>query len=135
MAGSTAIGAAAFDLDFVMDVVGGDLDLLQALLDLHWSTIDDSVAILRASLSAGDARGTHQTAHRLKGSVGNLGGCQVCQTLSELCESGRKGNLNGSVDQLARLESELAAFHAELRAFQRETCEGEGVGGDVSGGM
>ena len=66
-----------FDRQSVLDMVDGEVDFVCELVELFLNDIDAQIDTVKQGVSAGDASVVQKTCHRLKTSVGNLGGTQA----------------------------------------------------------
>jgi HPt (histidine-containing phosphotransfer) domain-containing protein len=72
------------------------------------------LAVMQAAVCRADAPALAETAHRLKGSSGNLGAGRMQQLCGELQTLGRANELTTAGDHLARLEAEFALVQTAL---------------------
>ena len=104
------------DLGEALEVVGEDVELLQAVVEMSLEECPEQIEALRKALTGQDALGVEDAAHRLKGVLGNLGGL-VAQDVAQCLETmGEEGNLDGGLAALEELETEIgrvAAFYSE----------------------
>ena len=105
-----------FDLDSVLDMVDGEIDFMQELIELFLTELPAHLDTIRRGISEGDTEGVLQIAHRLKSSVGNLGGRRAQSVVCELEQQARTGSLASADELLTRCEFELAQFQQELQA-------------------
>jgi PAS domain S-box-containing protein len=108
--------APSVDLSEALEVVDGDVDLLQAAVEMSLGECPEQIEDLREALAQQDAPGVEATAHRLKGVLGNIGGLVARDVAHRLETMGEEGKLDGGAVALEELEKELervAAFYSE----------------------
>ena len=106
----------AVNLGDALEVVGDDVELLQAVAEMSLEECPAQVEALREALTGQDAPGVEGTAHRLKGVLGNLGGLVARDVAQRLETMGEEGNLDGGLAALEELEKEMGrvvAFYSE----------------------
>jgi PAS domain S-box-containing protein len=104
------------DLNEAMEIVDGDADLLQAVVEMSLGECPEQIDALREALAQQDALGVEAAAHRLKGVLGNLGGLVARDAAQRLETMGEEGDLDGGAVALEELEKEIervAAFYSE----------------------
>jgi len=104
------------DLDEALEVVDGDVDLLQAVVEMSLGECPEQIELLREALAQQHAPGVEAAAHRLKGVMGNLGGLVARDVAQRLETMGEEGDLGGGAVALEELEKEMervAAFYSE----------------------
>ncbi len=95
------------ELDNLMDMIGGDEDLLVELVgDLKMEYASDRV-LLGEAIDAGDASRVEFVAHGLKGALGTFGATAAKELAHRLEQCGSKARLEGAVDLLERLDEEM----------------------------
>jgi HPt (histidine-containing phosphotransfer) domain-containing protein len=72
------------------------------------------LATLRQSVETGDAKGVEETAHAIRGMVGNFGARSTSEAAAALEEMGRRGALTGAGAHVARLERGVNRLEREL---------------------
>jgi CheY-like chemotaxis protein len=105
---------SSFDPDDLLARVEGNRDLLMKLVDIFRGEYPRLLATLRQSMEAGDAKGVEDTAHAIKGMVGNFGARSASGAAGALEEMGRTGLLTGAEAGAARLERRLHHLEREL---------------------
>ncbi len=106
----------AVNLGDALEVVGDDVELLQAVVEMSLEECPEQVEALREALTGQDAPGVEDAAHRLKGVLGNLGGLIARDVAQRLETMGEEGNLNGGLAALEELEKEMGrvvVFYSE----------------------
>jgi two-component system, sensor histidine kinase and response regulator len=109
------------DGQHLREVVGGDPDLLQVLLDAFLAEAPQQLAAVRQALQAGDAPTLRRAAHTLKGSAGYFGARPVIEAayqLERISAAAAEGQTLDAarplVDQLSELVPKLISRVAEL---------------------
>ena len=104
------------DLGEALEVVGEDVELLQAVVEMSLEECPEQVEALRKALTGQDAPGVEDAANRLKGVLGNLGGLAARDAAQRLETMGEEGNLDGGLAALEELEKEMGrvvVFYSE----------------------
>ncbi|MBI4671078.1 MAG: response regulator [Chloroflexi bacterium] len=111
------------DLHEALEVVGGDVDILRAAVDLTLQEVPTQIDSLQDALAAKDAKRIEAQAHRLKGIMSNLGGttARECgQALESLAEKGQTQDAPALAQQLVKEIQRVLTFYAtpgwEVRA-------------------
>lgn len=103
-----------FDRDSVIDMVDGEIDFMQELIEMFLDDLPTHIETIRQGISSNDAESVQQVTHRLKTSVGNLGGRRAQPLVKELEQQARTGSVAGTDDLFARCEFEIEQFQQEL---------------------
>jgi HPt (histidine-containing phosphotransfer) domain-containing protein len=111
------IPVPVLDRAFAEARVGGDAELLRELAALFLEEYPRLLEAIRAALAAGDARALERAAHGLKGSVANFGAPAAVAAALALEQAGKRGELPGAGERLARLECVLETLRSELAAL------------------
>ncbi len=69
----------------------GNRDLLMKLVDIFRGEYPRLLAALRQSVETGDAKGVEETAHAIRGMVGNFGARSTSEAAAALEDMGREG--------------------------------------------
>lgn len=110
----TATQAPVFDRESVLDMVDGEIDFMQELIEMFLEDLPGHLDTIRQGIGGNDATVVQQTAHRLKSSVGNLGGRAAQESVIELEHEARSGSVAGANELFQRCEFELDRFQQEL---------------------
>ena len=104
-------------LDAMLEMVGGDVEFLDELVDTF---LEDAVTQLEAMRAAAlaDAGSLVRPAHSMKTNSANMGAMVLAQLCRDLEARARSGSLDGAVQQVAAAESEFVAVRAELLALR-----------------
>jgi two-component system sensor histidine kinase/response regulator len=104
-----------FDLPKTLEVVDGDKDFFQEIVNLFLENLPDSIAQIREAIAKGDSNALNEAAHSLKGSVGNFGAKRAFEAAYRLELMGREGKLSEVDAALSELEKELADLEAAMK--------------------
>lgn len=118
----------AINLGQALEVVGDDVELLQAVVEMSLEECPEQVEALRETLTRQDAPDVEDTAHRLKGVLGNLVGLIARDVARRFETMGEEGNLDGGLAALEELEKEMervVTFYSEPEWVQSALEHGE----------
>lgn len=107
----------SFDLQRLLNNVDGDEEFARELVETFLDTLPKSIDEVRASVQAGNPAQLRETAHALKGAIGNFDLGAPWQAAYALEQLGRNGENAGGPEGLARLETTLNALVGEMRVF------------------
>jgi|GEM_PF-1090091 len=119
---SRANARPAFDMAAAMEQLGGDIDLMDALVRHYLNDAPPLFEKLRASLAAGDAERLSFAAHRVSGMARNFCAAAAAQAALNLEEKARHNDLAPAGPLLAKLERELVLLTAALNNFTAARC-------------
>jgi len=103
------------DFEAALEVVGGDVELLEAVSEMSLSEIPETLDRLGDAVADGNASGVEAGAHRIKGVLSNLGGTAARDVAQRLETMGEEGELVGADDafeELAKEAQRVVAFYA-----------------------
>ena len=103
-------GAAPVDLSRALEMAGGDLELLTAVVDVSLAECPGLMARLKDAVSRSDAGELEHAAHTLKGTVANVGSGPARELAQKLETMGTHGNLAEADTVLRQLEPEMERF-------------------------
>jgi len=107
-------------LQRLLNVVGGDPEDLQELLDDFVESVPETVAKMKEAGQSGDLTALRIAAHSLKSNARDFG----ASTLASLCEALEHACRDGAVDNpvaaVEKIEAEEEAVRAALSALQAE---------------
>ena len=106
-----------FDPDRFLRTVEGDRTLLRKLIGLMLGQLPELQAELVRATAAQDAAALARSAHKLKGSVGNLGAGRAVQAAQRLESLANDSKLHEARAALAALIEELRGLRAALTAY------------------
>jgi HPt (histidine-containing phosphotransfer) domain-containing protein len=107
-------GEAVFDLERVLERVGGDRRALAELVRVFREDAPKQVARIRTAVRASDAGALRSAAHALKGAVANFAAPAATEAALRLQKMGDAGRLAGAEAALEQLEREIDALVAAL---------------------
>ena len=109
-------------LDALLEMVGGDVDFLDELVDTF---LDDAVSQLAAMRLAAqsDAESLVRPSHSMKTNSANVGAVVLAQMCRELEASARTGSLEGAPEQVAAADAEFGAVRSALLALRADRTE------------
>jgi len=102
------------DLSYAHDIVDGDVELLQEIVDLFILDYPFQLAALQQAITAQDAADIQAKAHRLKCSFGNIGGWEAYKLAYELELMGMRGELGHAAPYFQELVVGVEAILAFL---------------------
>ena len=108
------------DLTVLTELFGDDLDGKHQMMELFLDNADRLIVEIDAALLAEDAAALSRAGHGLKGAANAIGVNRVGAMALEIEEAGRDSDLSNSVEQRARLGTELDDARAFIRAFGAE---------------
>jgi PAS domain S-box-containing protein len=104
----------AFDLEAALARCDGDWELLHDMARLFAQQSQKLLAEIGEAVARGDGSAVAQTAHKLKGSIGNFNASEAFAAARRLEELGRGGDLAGASSAQANLETTVARLQAAL---------------------
>jgi CheY-like chemotaxis protein len=103
-----------FDREAALARVEGDVELLEEIVELFLDEAPGLLTSIRESAGRRDGEGLERDAHKLKGSVGNLGAKRAYDAARELESIGREGDLAEAKSACDRLEEEIGRLERAL---------------------
>ncbi len=110
-----AVEAVVFDRESVMDIVGGDEELLYSLVNEFLQTYEDAPSRLSVMLAEEQYESIRELSHDIKGVSSNLGAQRVNEVAKMLEQASKECLKLSCQDQIARLEEEIKALARALR--------------------
>lgn len=111
----------------VLASVGGDIDLLQNIINVFIAECQQLINEIRDALCSSDPQRIERAAHSLKGSVGTFAPETATEAVSRLEQIARTGNLGEARRAIIELERDLSGIREELIALEQEVCHPEGA--------
>jgi len=108
------VSLPVFDRDALLDLLGGDQELMGQILERYLDCLADYLDLLPEALFAADVQQVRIKAHLIKGAAINIGALQVSEAARQLEMLARGGELDGAVGLLNHLMSSVDSFHREL---------------------
>ena len=113
---------SALDRADLLDRADGDATLLRDMVRLFLEALPAHLAALGNAVSRRDGLALWQTAHAMKGMVGNFGKSPAHASASRLERMGKSGDLSEIEADWSRLQDDVAQLRAELLALDLEEC-------------
>lgn len=107
--------SSIFNLEAALDRLDGDRELLADLIKLFLEESPKEFAAIAAALSRQDAAVLASAAHKLKGSVTQFCADRLFDSVKNLEQLGRAGDLAGAAPVCAAVEIQLAELQNALR--------------------
>ena len=101
-----------WDRRFALEQAGDDEAMLTELLELFRHSAAADLVRMKAGATVGDPVAISDAAHSIKGAAASLGIEAVRALAAEVEKAGRRGDLAGTLQQLATLEQMLAHLDA-----------------------
>jgi signal transduction histidine kinase/DNA-binding response OmpR family regulator len=112
-----------FDRTAVLARLEGDMELLQEMIHLFSPQSVKLLTEIRAAVAAADGTRLEQSAHNLKGSLGNFGARGACNAARQLEIIGHGGNWAGAEVACDDLEQEVVRLRKALGDVSKECSE------------
>ena len=106
--------AEAFDREWILANVDGDMELLKEVVGLFLGEYPKSMEEIRDAIDGGDPHRLNRAAHALKGSVGNFGGRNAFETALRLEIMGKNRELGGAKAVYSSLAEEVERLRKAL---------------------
>jgi two-component system, sensor histidine kinase and response regulator len=98
----------------LLEMVGGDPDFVDELVDTFLGDAPQQLAELRTAVATGTAADAVRPAHTLKGTAGAIGARTVEATSRAIEQQAGGGSVDGLDDRVTELERALADLEAAL---------------------
>lgn len=105
------------DLERIHDKFGDDTIILGKLMGLLLSKCPDQFATIQESIDKQDPETLRQTAHSIKGAIGNFTDKAAFQAALQLETLGREGNLEQGMEVFNHLKTEVSRLEAALKTL------------------
>jgi PAS domain S-box-containing protein len=116
--GQEAVGATgALDDKALLARFSGNRKLLRNIVKTFREDCPRMMDRIRTALTARDAVGLADSAHALKGSIGNFGESAALETTREMEKAARQGKLDGTWELYATLEDQIALLLPALHTI------------------
>jgi HPt (histidine-containing phosphotransfer) domain-containing protein len=100
------------DLNAALDVVDGDVEILQMVVEMFLGEYGEQMAALDEAVARQDTPQVEQVAHKLKGIVSNVGGTFAREPAGRLEAMGMEGDLGDAEAVLESLKAEMERVRA-----------------------
>jgi len=104
-------------LSDLLQALEGDREALDALIDSFLASYPGHLQHISVAVGTADAPYLEKSAHHFKGSLGIFCQTEALELVQRLMEMGERSNLDQAPQALERLEPEMVALSATLRAF------------------
>lgn len=108
------------DHEELLERVGGDLQLLQELVELFLEDYPELLQTMRRALVSYDFENFSIAAHALKGMAGTFSAKAAADAALKCELIGAQHSCNEAAESLSLLEREISRLHAVLKAATRE---------------
>ena len=110
------------DLEAALDRFDGDMEFLRKMLQEFLDSASKQLETLEEAAKRGDAELIEREAHSIKGAAGNLGATGIADVSLRLELLGRKTDLSGAHEVIARLKTEFKRLEKHVhQSFKVET--------------
>ena len=106
--------ATAFDRQEMLDRLGGDVDLLQDVLEVFLEECPKMMAEITLAVSGHDANAVRHAAHSMKGALLNISANAAAAEAKMLEDLGAEARLGETGNVLDRLRSQVERLQQEL---------------------
>ncbi|MEM7167681.1 MAG: Hpt domain-containing protein [Planctomycetota bacterium] len=107
-------GRPVMDEAAALDMVEGERDLLEEILELFEDCTRDRVAELRESVASGELDRVSSAAHAIKGAAANICAERIRLLAAQMESDARQGVVADISEMSAMLEAEFDRFVAEV---------------------
>jgi len=104
-----------FDLSRSLEIVDSDQGFFREIANLFLENLPDNIARIQEAIAKSDAYALEQTAHSLKGSVGNFGARRAFDIAYQLEILGRDGRLGEAKERILELEREFGDLEDAMK--------------------
>ncbi len=112
------------DKALLISRVGGDIELLDELVDLFMKNSSRMLSAVEQAVHEGRAETIEKAAHSLKGSVGNFAAERAFQAAMKLETMGREGKVRHAEEALQNLEREISLLKDALSILRNAHFRG-----------
>ena len=104
-----------FDLSRSLEIVDRDTEFFREIANLFLESLPDKITQIQEAIAKGDAYALEQTAHSLKGSVGNFDAKRAFDIAYHFEILGRDGKLGEAKERILELEMEFGDLEGAMR--------------------
>ncbi|EDL58138.1 Hpt domain-containing protein [Gimesia maris] len=108
------------DADQVLDMVLGDTEFLDEMIDLFLSTVPEQMCEISLAIERKEAAALASTAHGFKGTVANYTKGEPYLLLQVLEDDGKSNRLQDASISYAALENEMQELISELNMLMAQ---------------
>ena len=109
-----------FDLSGAMEIVSEDKELFVEITRIFFREYPEAIKDIKKAILEADSHSLELTAHKLKGSVANLGAKRSYDAAYRLELIGKKGELQDAVDAADLLDREIKLLNFALDKAVKE---------------
>ncbi len=106
------------DREDLMERIGGDMELLDELLELFDEDYPDLMGEIRTAIAEQDGERLKRAAHTLKGAVGNFAAVKAHQLALELEKKGEAGEFSNATHLVDQLDAAVQEFKSALKTLE-----------------
>jgi len=114
----------SFDRDEFLTRVGGDGELASELAEMFLAVCPDLLEAISEAIRKGDPKALQESAHSLKGSLGNLSAHAAAELAKRLEFGGRDDDLDGAEEALSSLKDEVERLRPQVASLINGGDEG-----------
>ena len=103
-------------MEILLEMIGGERELLAELIDSFLETGPPLLIRLREGVAQGNPAEVRAAAHTLKSSGNDFGATRLAELCQQLEEMGKAGQLAGAAELAAQVEAEYEPVKAALEA-------------------
>ncbi len=116
------------DLEAALDRFDGDNEFLEKMLQEFVESAPKQLEMLEGAIKKGDAKLVEREAHSIKGAAGNLGATGIADVSLRLELLGRKTDLSGAHEVIARLKTEFKRLEKHVHQSLKVESEVKSLG-------
>jgi len=107
--------APVLDVTFLIDASGGDVTLIEAMIQTCTDNMPRQVEVLQAAVASGDLAKARRVAHSLKGSSGQYGGTRLFRLAARIEEGAKEERIDACKQEIGSLVDAHERFQRALR--------------------
>jgi len=113
----------AVNLERIREATMGDEEFMVELIDIYLDDSPTQISALRDAIEGQDGKVAASTAHRLKGSSGNLGADSLAALCRQVEEAGREDRVAAMPGLLSDIEHEFSRVKECLSAVRQDSAD------------
>ena len=110
-----------FDIDGVMTRLDNDRELLFELFDIFLPDSEVQLSAIEEAIATSSPKALQESAHAIKGALGNIGAMLAHTYAFQLEAAGRAGDLTAANKLLTDLRQAISGFIVELEQYRSTT--------------
>ena len=111
-------GSKSFDRETMLERMGGDIDLLEEVIELFLEDSPGMMQTVREAVAGQDPNHLERSAHSIKGALLNMAADPAAGVAHQLEQMGRDENMDSCQEVLTILEAEVEQLNQELKDLQ-----------------